>query len=81
MIGNDALKKQSLFKQRKNRQFSYRPRFQDDETDQNESGFENNWREARLSSQKRGKRVLSLPVLIIMLIAIIVLMYVLNGYM
>ena len=81
MIGNDVFKWQSLFKQRKNRQFNYRPRFQNDDSDQNESRFENNWKEARLNSQKRGKRIMSLPVLIIMLIAIIVLMYILNGYM
>lgn len=70
-----------MFKQRKNRQFNYRPRFQDNDADEHESRFENNWKEARLNSQKRGKRLLSLPVLIIMLVAIIVLMYILNGYM
>ena len=81
MIGSYAIKKQSLFKQRKNKQFNYKPRFQNAESDSEKADFESKWQEARLTSQKRGKRLMSLPVLIVMLIALLVLMYILNGYM
>ena len=70
-----------MFKQRKNRQFSYKPRFQDADTDSEVKVFERKWKEARSTSQKRGKRFLSLPRLVIMLIAILIMMYILNGYM
>ena len=81
MIGSYALKKHSLFKQKKNRQFNYRPRFQGEDATSEQEDFESKWREARLTSQKRGKRLMSLPVLIVMLIAMLILMYILNGYM
>lgn len=70
-----------MFKQRKHKQFSYKPRFQKDENAFEKEDFESKWDEARLTSQKRGKGRLSLPVLLVMLVAILVLMYILNGYM
>lgn len=75
-----AVKHYNLFKQKKHRQFNYRPRYQNEEHQNKDSDFEDQWRLARLNSQKRGKRLLSLPVLLVMLIALIVLIYVLNGY-
>lgn len=70
-----------MFTQRKNRQFNYKPRFQNSNSKPDDDDFERKWREARLTSQKRGKRLMSLPVLIVMLIALLVLIYILNGYM
>ena len=80
MIDSDAIKRENLFKQRKHKQFNYRPRFQREERVPEEEDFEAKWQDARMTSQKRGKRFISLPVLIIMLVVIIMLMYVLDGY-
>ncbi|MCA0132253.1 hypothetical protein [Winogradskyella alexanderae] len=70
-----------MFKQRKNKRFSYKPRFSETEEEKSKTNFEAKWNEARRETQRRGSFLTSLPALIIMLIAIIVLMYVLDGYM
>ena len=70
-----------LFKQRKNKKFSYKPRFQNSESSLNKEDFESKWGEIRQGSKKRGRVFSSLPVMLVMLIAVIVLMYILNGYM
>lgn len=70
-----------MFKQKKHKQFNYKPRFQNDKSASETNNFESKWQDARLSSQNRGKKLMSLPVLIVMLLAIIILMYILNGYM
>ena len=70
-----------MFKQRKNKRFSYKPRFQDSSEQKSKDDFEAKWNEARRQTQRRGSILTSLPFLIIMLIAIVILMYILDGYM
>lgn len=70
-----------MFKQRKNKRFNYRPRFNDNEISDSRRDFEHKWDELKEVSQKRGKRSISLPVMLVMLVAVLVLMYILNGYM
>lgn len=70
-----------MFKQRKNKRFSYKPRFNESEDKKSKANFEAKWNEARRETQRRGSFLTSLPALVIMLIAIIILMYVLDGYM
>lgn len=70
-----------LFKQRKNKKFNYKPRFQNSEQQDAKDDFETKWGEVRQGSKKRGRLFSSLPVMLLMLIAVIVLMYILNGYM
>ncbi|GGI57160.1 hypothetical protein [Winogradskyella haliclonae] len=70
-----------MFKQRKNRKFNYKPRFQNSEELKEEKNFETKWEEVRRDSKRRGRVFSTLPVMFVMLIAVIVLMYILNGYM
>ena len=70
-----------MFKQRKNRKFNYKPRFQNSEELNEEKNFETKWEEVRRDSKRRGRVFSTLPVMFVMLIAVIVLMYILNGYM
>ena len=67
-----------MFKQRKNKRFSYKPRFQDSSEQKSKDDFEAKWNEARRQTQRRGSILTSLPFLIIMLIAIVILMYILH---
>ena len=70
-----------MFKQRKHKRFNYTPRYQNEEA-QTEAvdDFETKWKNARTASKKRGNVLMTLPVLLIMLIAILLLMYILKGY-
>lgn len=70
----------NLFKQRKNKKFGYKPRFQNSEELKGKEDFEAKWEDVRLNSKRKGSVLKTLPVMILMLIAIIVLMYILNGY-
>ena len=74
-----------MFNQRRNKRFSYKPRFQDSDTDNNreesKADLETKWNEIKGSSKRRGNIFTSLPALIIMLLSLFVLMYILNGYM
>ncbi len=71
-----------MFKQRKHKRFNYTPRYQKDNTstEAEVEGFEAKWKNARNASKKRGSILTTLPALLIMLIAILVLMYILKGY-
>jgi len=71
----------TVFKQRKNKKFNYTPRFQDSENKSSSEAFEAKWNEAKQGNRKQNRGFRSLPVMIVMLIAVIILMYVLNGYM
>lgn len=70
-----------MFQQRKNKQFKYKPRFQDSEEIESKDDFETKWNEAKGNDKRRGSVLTSLPVLIIILVSLFVLMYILNGYM
>jgi hypothetical protein len=70
-----------VFKQRKHKQFNYKPRFQGLEEKHAKHDFENKWKEVRQVSKRRGRIWTSLPALVVILIALFILMYVLDGYM
>lgn len=70
-----------LFNQRKNKRFNYRPRFSESESQESNRKFEEEWDKLRGTTQRRTKRFTSLPAMILMLIAVLILMYILNGYM
>ncbi len=73
-----------MFHQRKNKKFSYKPRFQDSETDnhreESKDDLERKWSEIKGNTKRKSNKLFSLPSLIIILIALFVLMYVLEGY-
>ncbi len=69
-----------MFQQRKNKRFSYKPRFQDSEEKESKDDFETKWNEIKSNGKKRGSILTSLPALIIMLVSLFVLIYILNGY-
>ena len=70
-----------VFKQRKNKRFNYTPRFQESEKENSSEGFETKWSEVKQVNRRRSRGFKSLPVMIVMLIAVLILMYILNGYM
>ncbi|MCA0153385.1 hypothetical protein [Winogradskyella vincentii] len=70
-----------MYKQRKNKRFSYKPRFNDSSEEKSKDSFEAKWNDARRETKRRGSFLTSLPALILMLVAIVVLMYILDGYM
>ncbi|WP_461598750.1 hypothetical protein [Winogradskyella sp.] len=73
-----------MFNQRKNKQFNYKPRFQDSMTDnhreESKDDLGQKWNELKGNTKRKSNKLFSLPSLIIMLIALFVLMYVLEGY-
>ncbi len=73
-----------MFNQRKNKRFNYKPRFQDSEADshrkESKDDLERKWHEIKGNTKRKSNKLFSLPSLIIMLIALFVLMYVLEGY-
>lgn len=73
-----------MFNQRKNKRFNYKPRFQDSETDnhrkESKDDLERKWNEIKGNTKRKSNKLFSLPSLLIMLIALFVLMYVLEGY-
>ena len=69
-----------MFKQRKNRKFNYKPRFQDSHEKMVKEDFESKWNAAKPSSKRRISFFSSLSTMLVFLIAVIVLMYILNGY-
>lgn len=70
-----------MFNQRKNKRFSYKPRFQDSDEKKSKGDFETKWNGAKDGTKRRGRKLSSLPSLILMLVLIVVLMYILEGYM
>ena len=69
-----------MFNQRKNKRFSYKPRFQDSEEIKSKDDLESKWSEIKGHTKRKGNKLFSLPALIVMLIALFILMYVLEGY-
>jgi len=70
-----------LFNQRKNKRFSYKPRFKDSGQKESKDDLETIWNEAKGGAKRKGNVLTSLPALIIMLVSLFVLIYILNGYM
>ena len=73
-----------MFNQRKNKRFSYKPRFQDSNLDnhreESRDDFDTKWNEIKSNTKRKGNVLTSLPALIIMLVSLFVLIYILNGY-
>lgn len=69
-----------MFNQRKNKQFSYKPRFQDSEAASSKDDFERQWSTIKGETKRKGSKLFSLPALIVMLIFLFVLMYILESY-
>ena len=69
-----------MFNQRKNKRFSYKPRFQDSEEKESKDDFEAKWNDIKGSNKRRGNILTSLPALISMLVSLFVLIYILEGY-
>ncbi|RCW92272.1 hypothetical protein DFQ08_102295 [Winogradskyella arenosi] len=69
-----------MFKQRKNKRFTYKSQLQDSDKSKSKDDFETLWNEANSSNKHRGSVLTSLPALIIILVLILVLIYVLDGY-
>ena len=69
-----------MFNQRRHKRFSYKPRFQDSEEKKSRDDLERKWDELRSNSKRRGNIFTSLPLLIIVLAALFILIYILNGY-
>ena len=69
-----------MFNQRKSKRFSYKSRFQTSEDSESKSELEEKWHDIRGTVKRRGNVLTSLPALIVMLVAIFVLIYILEGY-
>lgn len=73
-----------MFNQRKNKRFSYKPRFQDSKSQTQQEELQENlkkkWDKMRGNTKRRGNILTSFPALIIILALIFVLIYILNGY-
>lgn len=70
----------TLFKQRTNKRFSYKPRYQREQQDNIKDGFESKLKETQSSGKRKGNRLTSLPVLVILFVMVLILMYILNNY-
>lgn len=69
-----------MFNQRKNKRFTYKPRFQDSDEQKSKVDLETKWNDVKGSTKRRGSVLTSLPALILALVALFVLMYILEGY-
>jgi hypothetical protein len=73
-----------LFNQRKNKRFSYKPRFKDPSSDnrrqETKEDFETKWKEVNGVTKRKRNVFTSLPALILMLVSLVVLIYILDGY-
>jgi hypothetical protein len=67
-----------IFKQRKHRQFSYKPKFKEGNT--TDDSFQNKWDELKKSRKRKSSILLSPVLLVVFLIAILVLIYILGRY-
>lgn len=69
-----------IFKQRKGKQFDYKPKYQSDNTENTDDDIQSGWDELKNSRKKKSSIFSSPLVLVLFLIAIVVLMYVLGRY-
>lgn len=70
----------AFFKQRKNKRFNYTPRYLREQKDNSIEEIESKLREERFSVKRKGNIMTTLPVLIILFVVVLILMYVLEGY-
>lgn len=69
-----------MFKQRKPKRFNYQPRHSNSEEEQQREDFKTKWNDTRDANKRKGSFLTSLPVLLILLVAIILLFYILDSY-
>jgi len=70
-----------LFKQRKYKKFSYKPRHQKEKDFGVNENLESKWsEELKTAHRSRGSKLTSFPKLIVLLIMVLILLYVLNTY-
>ena len=70
-----------MLNQKRNKRFSYKPRFQDSEKTASKDDLQTEWSKIKPTTKRSGTTLTSLPALIIMLVALFALIYYLNGYM
>lgn len=69
-----------FFKQRKNKQFKYQPKYTKSETDHIGKEFQSKWQDLKNTRKRKGSIFSSPIILAFFLIAILVLIYVLGRY-
>lgn len=69
-----------MFQQRKNKRFTYKPRFQDSEEKESKDDLDTKWSEIKGETKRRGNIFTTLSALIIVLVSLFVLIYILEGY-
>lgn len=69
-----------MLNQRKNKRFSYKPRFKESQDAKSKDDLETKWNEVKGINQRKLSRFTSLPFLIILLVSLFVLIYILEGY-
>lgn len=69
-----------MLNQKKNKRFSYKPRFQNAEKTAAKENFEAKWSKLKPTTKRSSNSLTSLPALLIMLVALFALLYFLNGY-
>ncbi len=70
----------NLFKQRKNKRFTYTPRhLKENETDDTKS-LESQWKDAKSLNKRKTNPFATLPFLVLFLIAILIVLYILSRY-
>jgi hypothetical protein len=74
-----------LFKQRKPKRFNYKPRYSksdgastSEEEDSRKSEFVSKWQSLRETTQRKGFKLFSLPILVLILVLLLICMYVLE---
>ena len=70
----------NLFKQHRNKTFSYRPRHQSEQELNKNDNLESEWQDLRKSSKRKKSIFTTLPFMVLFLIAILVLLYILSRY-
>lgn len=69
----------SLFKQRKNRAFNYKPRGKQSSSN-DDTALKTQWESLKSNDRRKARRIITLPVLLIILGMIIALLYLLMQY-
>ncbi len=69
-----------MFNQKKNKRFSYKPRFQDSKEIESKDDIDTKWNEVKRDNKRQRNIFTSLPFLIVFLVSLFVLIYILNGY-
>lgn len=70
-----------MFNQRQPRKFKYRSRLPDSKNSDSKEELKAKWDAMRGNTNRKQSLLTSMPALIIFLICVMVLMYILNGYL